>query len=406
LKRQTARMTTQTPAPQVELIVLADARTLLRQRERQVRRLRRHLARSGRADWTLTVAHGADRLDAKALRTRFAGRSASVVAFIRLDASFDLESLLAPVSVHTASPKAIHRRRALKQAAGAVGGLAVLAACGSTKRSSSTVASTTPAATKPPSSTSGPTTAPTVATTTSTKVATTADPAAAPTPLAAETTEGPYYLDLNNVRRDIREDRKGAPLELSILVVDPTGTPIPGAAVDIWHCDAEGTYSGFSTASAAGNGGGGGGRGPGGPPPGGGGPPPGGASGQPTQSGSRTVQVATPNDSTTFLRGTQVADPSGRVSFTTVFPGWYQGRTVHIHVLAHVGGNVVHIGQIFFDDVFTDDVFASNDPYSSRQARGMRNANDGIFKQAGGVTTPAAKSGSGYAAQVTMAVKR
>jgi protocatechuate 3,4-dioxygenase beta subunit len=411
-------MTTQTPAPQVELIVLADARTLPRMREGQVRRLRRHLVRTGRSDWSVSVASDADHLDSKALRHRFADRDASVVVFVRLDSNTDLDALLAPVLLHTA-PAGLDRRTALKQAVGAVGGLAFLAACGS--KTASTTASTS-GSTSPPT-TATPTTAASIAAPTtnapsgsvapssSTSVATAA-PETTATPLAAETTEGPYYLDLNNVRRDIREDRKGAQFDLSIAVVDAAGAPIAGAAVDIWHCDAEGTYSGFASASASGNGGGGAGRGPGsgGPPPGAGGPPPGGGNGpagdSSAESGNRTVQVATPGDSSTFLRGTQIADATGKVSFTTVFPGWYQGRTVHVHVLAHVGGKVVHVGQIFFDDAFTDDVFANNAPYSSRPARGQRNANDGIFSQAGGVISPATKSGSGYAAAVTMAIKR
>jgi protocatechuate 3,4-dioxygenase beta subunit len=406
-------MTTQTLAPQVELIVLADARISQPMRERQVRRLRRHLARTGRSDWSVSVAHGADRLDGKALRARFVHQSASIVAFVRLDSNTDLETLLAPIVRHTAAA-GLDRRRALKFA-GAFGGAALLAACGASGPGtvkSSTTTGETPA--KPSSEV--PTTAPTTASPGS--VAPSSPSIAAPAaaiPLAAETTEGPYYLDLNNVRGDLREDRKGAQLDLSIAVVDETGAPIAGAAVDIWHCDAEGTYSGFTNASAVGNGGGGVGRGPGsgGPPPGAGGqggPPPGGGNGpggdQSAQSGNRSVQVATPGDSSTFLRGTQIADAAGKVSFTTVFPGWYQGRTVHIHVLAHVGGKVVHVGQVFFDDAFIDDVFAKNAPYSSRPARSQRNASDGIFRQAGGVISLATPSASGYSAAVTMAVKR
>ena len=74
--------------------------------------------------------------------------------------------------------------------------------------------------------------------------------------LTPEVTEGPYYLDLNKVRSDITEGKDGAPLDLKITVVDATGcTPIKDAAVDVWHCDAGGVYSGFSQASAGGPGG-------------------------------------------------------------------------------------------------------------------------------------------------------
>ena len=78
-------------------------------------------------------------------------------------------------------------------------------------------------------------------------------------------TEGPYYLDLDLVRSDVREDRTGATLNLDLIVMDvATQAPVSGAAVDIWHCDAEGIYSGFVAASTGSNGGGGPGGGPGG----------------------------------------------------------------------------------------------------------------------------------------------
>src|SRR5438067_2308343 len=109
--------------------------------------------------------------------------------------------------------------------------------------------------------------------------------------LTPEVTEGPYYLDLDKVRSDITEGKEGAPLDLKLTVVDATGcTPIKDAAVDVWHCDAGGVYSGFSQASAGG--------GPGG--------------GQ-----SKT-------DDQTFLRGTQVSDANGLAEFQTIYPGWYR----------------------------------------------------------------------------------
>jgi protocatechuate 3,4-dioxygenase beta subunit len=188
-------------------------------------------------------------------------------------------------------------------------------------------------------------------------------------------TEGPYYLDLDLVRSDVREDRTGAPLVLDFVVVDVAGmTPVNGAAVDIWHCDAEGVYSGFVAASTGGGSGAGGGG-----------------------SGS---------DDSTFLRGTQVTGADGRVSFTTVYPGWYRGRTVHIHVKAHVSGKEIHTGQLFFDDDFTDTLYASTSPYSSRTGRDTRNAKDGIFAGGGDVSTlEVASAGSGYRASVPMGVR-
>ena len=224
--------------------------------------------------------------------------------------------------------------------------------------------------------------------------------------LAAEITEGPYWLDLNLTRSDIREDQQGAPLTMKLAVVDvATGKPIEGANVDIWHCNADGIYSGFTGASAAANPGGGQAgtqpSGGGNPPPvapaGGqaGGPPPGGAGGG--------AQKA---DDKTFLRGSQPTDKSGVATFTTVYPGWYNGRTVHIHVKVNVGGKTIHTGQLFFDDSYTDTVFKDNAPYNARSARQMRNANDGIFNGGGaGSIFAITKDDKGYAGSMTMGEK-
>lgn len=236
--------------------------------------------------------------------------------------------------------------------------------------------------------------------------------------LTPEVTEGPYYIDLNNVRTDITEGKAGTPLTLRLTVADATRcAPIKGAAVDIWHCDPSGSYSGFTAESAAGNGAGagaglgnltppagarptgagaaggppsGGGPGSGGPPPGGG---PGGGGG--------------PTDKLTFLRGTQLTDASGVVEFKTVYPGWYHGRTVHIHVKVHAGGKQVHTGQLFFDDALTDKAFTV-EPYKSKGARDVRNVGDGIYNQGGGKVNElkVSSSGTGYLASMTMGVKR
>jgi protocatechuate 3,4-dioxygenase beta subunit len=179
--------------------------------------------------------------------------------------------------------------------------------------------------------------------------------------LMPELTEGPYYLDLKKVRSDITEGRPGAALELQIKVVDATScAPIKDAAVDIWHCDAGGEYSGF-----------------------------GGAVDQPT-----------------FLRGTQVSDATGLATFKTLYPGWYTGRAVHIHVKVHVTSAVQHTGQLFFADDMTDTVYKSS-PYSSRGSRDVRNASDSIYRGGGAATVLAvAAQGNGYTAPITLGVKR
>ena len=155
--------------------------------------------------------------------------------------------------------------------------------------------------------------------------------------LTPEQTEGPYYIPNEKLRRNITEGRPGTPLILKLAVVDAsTCRPIKGAAVDIWHADASGVYSGFGAGS-----------------------------------GNRT-----------FMRGIQRTDAHGVATFQTVYPGWYQGRTVHIHVKVHVRGNVVHTGQLYFPDSLTDTVFRAA-PYNKRPRRTTRNAADFVFATGG-----------------------
>jgi protocatechuate 3,4-dioxygenase beta subunit len=146
---------------------------------------------------------------------------------------------------------------------------------------------------------------------------------------------------------------------LRLSVVDAsTCKPIKGALVDIWHADAGGVYSGFGSGA-----------------------------------GSRT-----------FMRGIQRTDATGVATFQTVYPGWYQGRAVHIHVKVHLGGNVVHTGQLFFNDSFTDAVYKRT-PYSKRPNRTTRNSNDSIYVKGGSKSVLAVKrKGTGYTGAVTMGV--
>ncbi|MFJ4368529.1 intradiol ring-cleavage dioxygenase [Streptomyces chartreusis] len=185
--------------------------------------------------------------------------------------------------------------------------------------------------------------------------------------LTSETTEGPYYIDADKLRKDITEDQEGIPLTLRLKVIDAeTCKPIRNAAVDIWHCNALGVYSGYED---MGSGGGGGGTPPSGEPTGE--PPSGEPSGGPGGGGGVHQE---PTDDERYLRGTWRTDRNGTVEFKTVFPGWYQGRCVHIHTKVHVsgtwtdagyeGGNTCHTGQFFFDE---ESVLASAEvaPYST-----------------------------------------
>jgi protocatechuate 3,4-dioxygenase beta subunit len=180
--------------------------------------------------------------------------------------------------------------------------------------------------------------------------------------LTPEMNEGPYFVAGDKVRRNITEGRAGVPLTLRLSVLDvSTCKPIKGATVDIWHCDAAGLYSEES-------------------------------------------QLGT--GSQTFMRGIQRTDRQGIALFRTVYPGWYQGRTVHIHVKVFLGGRTIHTGQLFFPDALTDLVYRRS-PYASRGTRTTRNASDSIFVNGGKRSLlRLARSGTGYVGRITMGVSR
>ncbi|MGW1671035.1 intradiol ring-cleavage dioxygenase [Streptomyces sp. NPDC002324] len=184
--------------------------------------------------------------------------------------------------------------------------------------------------------------------------------------LMSSVTEGPYYLDGALVRKDITEGKSGVPLTLRLTVVDATDgcTPVPGAAVEIWHCDAWGYYSGYTTAN------------------------PGGSAPAESEDGSTA-------DDATYLRGYQIANANGVVKFETIFPGWYTPRTCHIHVKVHTGGEkedgtyeggkVNFTGQFFFDDEIAQEVFTL-EPYS-RHSGSYATLDDDMVYDGGGATS-------------------
>jgi protocatechuate 3,4-dioxygenase beta subunit len=176
--------------------------------------------------------------------------------------------------------------------------------------------------------------------------------------LQKEVTEGPYYLDLDLVRRNIKGDRRGTPLSLRFTVVDASAcSRIANANVEIWHADASGTYSGVS-----GNGG-------------------------------------------NYLRGVQRTDAGGVARFETIFPGWYRGRTPHIHMKVFVSGNEVHTGQVFFRPAVTRTVYAAG-VYESRGQQDTSNSADSIYRQAGARALCAlTRKGSGYSGAMTIGVE-
>lgn len=159
--------------------------------------------------------------------------------------------------------------------------------------------------------------------------------------LTPEVTEGPYYFDPKLVRRDIRENRAGVPTVLRLQVFGASCAPIEDARVDVWHCDALGVYSSF-----------------------------GGDSGQVSEKGE------------TFLRGTQMTDAYGRVDFLTIYPGWYRGRTTHIHFKAFVDQANVLTGQIFFPDALSEYLYLNVPAYKRGVIRDTFNDSDGIARSA------------------------
>lgn len=179
-----------------------------------------------------------------------------------------------------------------------------------------------------------------------------------------EVTEGPYYVDEDLNRSDIRSDpvsgviKEGAILALTFNVsqVSESGcTPLEGAKVEIWHCDADGVYSdvsdpGFNTQGQK------------------------------------------------FLRGYQVTDTNGQAMFLTIYPGWYSGRTVHIHFKIHQDNSNSgreFTSQLFFDDSLTDQVF-TQEPYASKGQRNTLNSNDNIYQDE--LLLDVAQASNGYAA--------
>jgi protocatechuate 3,4-dioxygenase beta subunit len=173
--------------------------------------------------------------------------------------------------------------------------------------------------------------------------------------VTSEQAEGPFYFDVDSIRSDIREDREGVPLRLALRVRDAEAcAPIADAVVDIWHCDASGVYSGFDDGE-----------------------------------GER------------FLRGTQVTNRDGVAEFVTVYPGWYPGRTPHIHAKVHLDRQTVLTTQVYFDDAVSERVYADA-PYEP--GRDATNENDGIFDRS--LVLTLREDGDGYLGALGFDVER
>jgi len=156
--------------------------------------------------------------------------------------------------------------------------------------------------------------------------------------------EGPFYFDPELVRDNIVDRMPGAPLAISLRIATSTDCrALPGARVDVWHADGIGLYSGYSDQPGVG-------------------------AGTATAVGQQ------------YLRGTQFTDADGRVSFRTIFPSWYGGRTPHVHFKVIVDGEERVASQVFFPDEVSRAVFANWEPYRTHAGRRtVFNDNDPLF---------------------------
>lgn len=173
---------------------------------------------------------------------------------------------------------------------------------------------------------------------------------------APEVTEGPYYVANELLRTDVRGDQTGVDLTIDIGVMDTrTCTPLTDALVEIWACNATGAYSGFTTAVlGAGN---------------------------------------AMSDQNTWLRGGYATNAEGVVEFKTIYPGYYSGRTIHVHTMVQTNysvatngsiishaGQVRHVGQIYFSEDLNNQVVSQPAYQNTRHTRTL-NANDGLLAQ-------------------------
>lgn len=195
--------------------------------------------------------------------------------------------------------------------------------------------------------------------------------------LTASLTEGPFFVDEKLLRSDIRTDpatgavSRGVPLSLAFNVsrlANSACTPLTGAFLDVWHCDAGGLYSDESANGTSGK---------------------------------------------KYLRGYQITDANGVANFTTVYPGWYSGRAVHVHfklrLFAGAAKTYEFTSQFFFDEALTSTVHALS-PYASRSTRNTMNSADGIYNslssaQRSALTLQATKTTNGYTGIITLGVQ-
>jgi protocatechuate 3,4-dioxygenase beta subunit len=190
--------------------------------------------------------------------------------------------------------------------------------------------------------------------------------------LLPQAVEGPYYFDPKAVRSDITEGRPGLPLRLALQVIEHGSCqPLAKARVDVWHADARGVYSGY-----------------------------------PGQGDDRNISAK----GETYLRGTQFTDADGKVLFKSIYPGWYPGRTPHIHVKAFLDEKTLVTAQVYFPDALSARIYRETKPYDNRPRADTDNASDFIFqagqKDGGGIVLAIEEQPGTLTASLVMAVDR
>ena len=260
----------------------------------------------------------------------------------------------------TSAAVGLSRRKFLSQGTGAIACMMATASCGSNKKGST-------------STSDGNTQIGNANTTSNTNVTSNPNTTSVCT-LTPEQEEGPYYVDAGLYRSNILDGQTGVALQLTITVIDATTcVPIASAAVDTWQANAAGVYSDEQSENTSGQ---------------------------------------------TYLRGVQLTDSNGQVTFNTIYPGWYGGRANHFHLKVRIGGTcsgasysttgstVAHGGQLFFPadmntqlrSVYTQD----SNPFTA-------NTDDRVYSQQGGNEQVVTMSGSmtaGYTGTITVAVNR
>jgi protocatechuate 3,4-dioxygenase beta subunit len=179
-------------------------------------------------------------------------------------------------------------------------------------------------------------------------------------------TAGPCHSNTFE-RQDLTDGLIGLPTRFDLLVVDASCTPVANAIVEVWFASPNGTYSEAAQAIDAGTG----------------------------YSGSLSdldVGFCTGNDATAlasnWLRGYQYTGTDGRVILDGIFPGWYSGRTTHVHFIVTAGGKQYVTSQLIFDESLTTTVYTQHGSYKAHGNKDTSNASDMVVTQSlGGVST-------------------